>query len=238
MKNNYTLMEYYMQYLRNIRRVKESSIAHYIQALRTVSKILSERGKINESIYEVRDINELNILKEYLFCDSEFASLDERGHRMYSAGLNNYCKFANGDDFSKAEINMHTMDIEITKGEKTTEIIEYWKRSSIIKMQSIKVAKYKCEINNEHKTFIAKSTGKPYMEGHHAIPMKQQESFDVSLDVYANVICLCPICHRLLHYGEDEAKESVMDKIYFLRGDRLANSGIRLSKEEFKKQIM
>ncbi len=22
-----------------------------------------------------------------------------------------------------------------------------------------------------------------------------------SLDVYANIICLCPICHRLLHYG-------------------------------------
>lgn len=76
------------------------------------------------------------------------------------------------------------------------------------------------------------------MEGHHAIPMKKQESFDVSLDVYANIICLCPICHRLLHYGEDCDKDNLLNKIYYDRADRLASSGIRLSKEEFVKQIV
>ena len=68
-------------------------------------------------------------------------------------------------------------------------------------MQSIESAKYECEINSKHKTFTAKSTGMPYMEGHHMLPMKYQDRFKSSLDVYANIICLCPICHRLLHYG-------------------------------------
>lgn len=238
MNQNYILMEYYIRYLRNVRKVSESSVEHYTQALRTVSKILVEKGKICDSIYDVRDINELNILKEYLYSEPDFISLDERGHRMYSAGLNNYYKFANGDVFSGVDNDISIMDIEMTKREQNTTCIEYWKRSSIIKTQSIKAAKYQCEIDGKHKTFVAKSTGEQYMEGHHVIPMHRQDNFDVSLDVYANVICLCPICHRLLHYGEDEAKEIVMDKIYYFRIDRLANSGIRLSRDEFKKQII
>ena len=238
MNQNYILMEYYIRYLRNVRKVSESSERHYTQALRTISKMLVEKGKICDSIYEVRDINELNVLKEYLYSEPDFISLDERGHRMYSAGFNNYFKFASGDGFSGVENDMRVMDIEISKRERNTIVVEYWKRSSIIKTQSIKAASYKCELDNEHTTFVAKSTGEQYMEGHHAIPMKQQDNFDVSLDVYANIICLCPICHRLLHYGEDEAKETVMDKIYFTRADRLASSGIRLSRDEFRKQII
>ena len=44
------------------------------------------------------------------------------------------------------------------------------------------------------------------------IPMKKQQTFSTSLDVYANVVCLCPVCHRLLHYGLDDNK-----KIYLIR---------------------
>lgn len=71
--------------------------------------------------------------------------------------------------------------------------------------------------------------------GHHAIPIKEQGHFDVSLDVYANIICLCPICHRLLHYGVNEDKQKILSKVYHDRAERLAKSGIKLSKEEFTK---
>ena len=89
-------------------------------------------------------------------------------------------------------------------------------------------------MDKSHITFTAASSHKQYMEGHHAIPFKKQGSFNVSLDVYANIVCLCPICHRLLHYGIDNEKRSVLDVIYEKRSDRLANSGIKLSKEEFE----
>lgn len=44
-------------------------------------------------------------------------------------------------------------------------------------MQSIEAAGYRCEIDETHETFTAKSTGHPYMEGHHALSMKYQNKF-------------------------------------------------------------
>ena len=130
------------------------------------------------------------------------------------------------------------MDIEIPLAEKKTEITENWKRSSIIKRQSIESAGYQCEINPKHTTFTAKSTEQQYMEGHHAIPLKYQDKFTRSLDVYANIICLCPICHRLLHYGVASEKENVLSKIYFERSGRLAVSGIKISKDDFDSLVV
>lgn len=71
------------------------------------------------------------------------------------------------------------------------------------------------------------------MEGHHAVPMKEQRRFNVSLDVYANIVCLCPTCHRLLHYGELRKKKEVLEQIYIERDKRLQCSGIVLTRDEF-----
>ena len=108
-----------------------------------------------------------------------------------------------------------------------------WRRNRIIKEQALEFAQYKCEVDSGHITFIAAATMKPYMEGHHAVPMKEQNNFDVSLDVYANIVCLCPICHRLLHYGKVSQKREVLEQIYIARDDRLQNSGIYLTKDQF-----
>lgn len=238
MEDKYTLQEYYITYLKRVRKVKQSSIAHYLQALRKVSGILIEKEKIKETIYEIKDINELKCIIEFLYNDPSFIALDERGHRMYSAGLNNYYRFAKGEDFSNMQNDIVVMDVEISKSKKSTNYVEYWNRSSIIKRQCIKAANYKCEIDNNHETFIAKSTGEQYMEGHHAIPMNRQDYFDVSLDVYANIVSLCPICHRLLHHAENHIKENVANQIYYERSDRLAKSGIRLSRDEFIENVL
>ena len=76
------------------------------------------------------------------------------------------------------------------------------------------------------------------MEGHHILPMNQQEKFENSLDVYANIICLCPICHRLMHYGVDNEKTALLDRIYFDRAERLAVSGLQIDKNDFKRLVM
>lgn len=156
---------------------------------------------------------------------------------MYSAGLNNYIRFANGKGFGNLHNHMQIMDVEIPVADKHIVVNNTWRRSSIIKMQSIESAGYRCEINQKHETFTAKNTGKPYMEGHHALPMKLQDKFINSLDVYANVICLCPTCHRLLHYGVESEKKNVIDKIYYDRADRLAVCGIKIGKKEFESLI-
>lgn len=76
------------------------------------------------------------------------------------------------------------------------------------------------------------------MERHQALPMKYQDKFECSLDVYANIICVCPICHKLLHYGLDDSKEKVVNKIYYNRADRLVNSALRISKDDFYKIVI
>lgn len=236
-RSKYVLMTYYVKYLKEVRNVSNSTVDHYQQALQYISKFLVDRGKIKQSIYEIQNIDDLEILKEYVYLDPDFIELDTRGHRMYSAGLNNYIRFANGKGFGNLHNHMQIMDVEIPVADKHIVVKNTWRRSSIIKMQSIESAGYRCEINQKHETFTAKNTGKPYMEGHHALPMKLQDKFINSLDVYANVICLCPTCHRLLHYGVESEKKNVIDKIYYDRADRLAVCGIKIGKKEFESLI-
>ena len=237
--NKHVLLTYYEKYLRDIRGLSESSVGHYTQALRRISKMLVDREKVEETIYEIQDIGELEVIKAYLFNDPEFIELNAKGHQMYSSGLNNYLRFAYGEDFANAENNkIQLLDIELPVPDKKVREISAHTRSSIIKLQSIESAGYRCEFDDSHVTFTAKSTGHPYMEGHHVVPMKYQDKFEHSLDVYANVVCLCPICHRLLHYGVESEKENVVNKIYHDRVDRLASSGIKISRNDFMKIVV
>jgi len=235
MKTQYVLLEYYTRYLREIKKLKESSINHYMNAMNVISKFLKERGKVQTSIYEVTDLNELEILREYVFNDPDFIVKDRTGHQMYSAGFNNYYRFADGEDFTSDARNIALMDVEVPATEQMTTSTNMWKRSTIIKRQSIESAGYLCEMNNGHETFLRESNHKPYMEGHHALPIHLQNEFSQSLDVYANIVCLCPVCHRKLHYGLKDDKKLILYQIYTDRFQRLANSGIHVSKDEFVK---
>lgn len=236
--NEYILMTYYIKYLKNIRKVSDSTVKHYQEALRYISKYLIQKEKLSQNIYEIQDIGELEIVKTFLYNDPDFIDLDKRGHQMYSAGFNNYYRFASGQGFTNIRQQIGVMDMEVPAAQKKTSKMETWTRSTIIKIQSIEAAGYQCEVNPEHHTFTAKSSGQPYMEGHHALPIRLQEKFDTSLDVYANIVCLCPICHRLLHYGVDSEKTSVVDRIYYDRADRLASSGIKISRLDFGRLVI
>lgn len=110
-----------------------------------------------------------------------------------------------------------------------------WKRSSIIKIQTLKISDSQCELDIYHNMFTSKSTGRPYMKGHHIIPMSKQRESDKSLDVYANIVCVCPVCHRLLHYGVESQKSALLRQNYHVRARRLTASGINISKEDFIK---
>ena len=233
----YVLMTYFERYLKEIRKVSDSTVKHYQDALRYISKFLVRKNKLQQSIYEIQDIGDLEVLRDYLYSDVDFVTLDKRVHQMYSAGLNNYYKFACGEGFADVYNQISLLDTEVPIPKRKNTLQTTWRRSSIIKVQTIESAGYLCEIGSDHRTFIAKRTGYQYMEGHHILPMKMQDKFSSSLDIYANIICLCPICHRMLHYGVESEKSKVIDKIYYDRSERLASSGIRLSKEDFKSLV-
>lgn len=232
------LQEYYSRYLTEIRGLSTSSVKHYLDALNNISRKLKAKDVVSTDIYEIMDLNDLTEARRILFDDPEFIAQDTRGRRMYSSGLNNYYRFATGEGFAESASTdgtnrMRLMDIPITPTQPRMVSRVEWNRSNILREQALLFAGYACEIDQRHESFIAEKTNKTYMEGHHAIPMNNQPQFDQSLDVYANIICLCPICHRRIHHGVKSDRIHMMNMLYESRADRLANSGIQLSREEF-----
>lgn len=91
-------------------------------------------------------------------------------------------------------------------------------------------ANFKCEVDENHPTFIRKYSNIPYTEPHHLIPLKYSDQFDVSLDVEENIVSLCSNCHNQLHYGRDS--EDILRKLYKARADYLQKAGIMLTEKE------
>ena len=102
-----------------------------------------------------------------------------------------------------------------------------FKRNPELAKKSILLANYQCDLDKSHKSFITKN-GKPYMEAHHLIPLSTQDYFDYSLDVDANIVCLCPNCHRKLHYGDNITSDLI----------KLYEDGSKISIEHLEKLSM
>lgn len=230
----YALEQYFKKFLEE-KALKQSTIKHYaVDAMGWISNYLLKKGLLHNSIYEVADIIRLYKFRDILLADAEYIELNKNGNNMYSAGYNHYIRFAEAIDLDTHTVCLENMDIPVLPGGYTIEQgAKKWKRSGLIREQILHYAEYKCEVEPLHKTFIAAATGRQYMEGHHLIAMKKQDVFSHGLDIYANIVCLCPLCHRRLHYATEEEKRPLLTKLYEDRKDRLANSGIKLSKEEF-----
>lgn len=97
-------------------------------------------------------------------------------------------------------------------------------------------ANYKCQYNPEHNSFIRKSNGEMYMEPHHIIPFSKQKDFENSLDVLANIVCLCSNCHNEIHYGVNGWE--IVRTIYQNRKKELEKAGIIINEERLKQYYL
>lgn len=91
-------------------------------------------------------------------------------------------------------------------------------RDQKLAKQIIEVSNYKCQYalltNKRHPMFNA-TDGKPYAEAHHLIPMKaSKDFFPRNLDRAANIVCLCPKCHAILHHGSKDEKREILKVLY------------------------
>jgi len=89
-------------------------------------------------------------------------------------------------------------------------------------------AEFKCEIDQNHTTFLNKKSKKQYMEAHHLIPMSKQPDFIHDIDVPENILCLCPNCHRKIHLAEDISKKEILKRAYEIKGHQLPQRGITI----------
>ena len=230
------LLEYFSRYIKVTRGVSDSTVRHYITGLNTINTLLRKYDYIVKNVFEAVTVDELNLIKLFTLTNEEFLIKDTVGNRMYSVAFNHYYKFACEDTlFYQRELQK--MDIVLPKPQIVSTTQTSWRRNQIIISQVIEGANYCCEHDAKHKTFTSAATGKPYMEGHHLIPMKYQSEFNVGIDVYANIISLCPICHRLLHYGARTEKDCTLTEIYEARICRLKNSGIDLNIDDFLRLV-
>jgi len=90
-------------------------------------------------------------------------------------------------------------------------------------------ADFKCEIDEDHKTFINKKSKRQYMEAHHLIPMSKQGKFEYDIDVPENILCICPNCHRKIHLAKDSTRKELLKYIYDKRATKLENRGFKLN---------
>lgn len=92
-----------------------------------------------------------------------------------------------------------------------------WKRDKNMSFMALENARFMCEHNNSHSTFISEVTGFQFVEAHHLIPMEFQGDFEVNIDVPENIVSLCPNCHREFHYSSPDNKAELIRKFLTLR---------------------
>jgi len=229
--------EQFELYLQVIRGSKDETIKQYARnALPALGRLLGKIGYPQyDSLYDVNSFRLLCEIEEKLLTNTEYLRLNKDGHRMYSSGLHAYMRYAKGTWTIDGKENRLTL-IDHPMPKRNAHIVRdsfIPNRDRIIVRQVIASEDYLCECDQEHQTFIADSDHKPYMEGHHLVPLQFQAEFDNSLDVYANVLSLCPTCHRMLHHAEKGQRERTAKLLFERRQDRLCDAGIRLGVKEF-----
>ena len=89
-------------------------------------------------------------------------------------------------------------------------------------LERLNLANYQCENKCSRKLFVSRSTGKPYLEAHHLIPMAAQSGTKVPLDTINNIYCLCPHCHREIHYGQTDVVQRTIYNLVDARPEILS----------------
>jgi len=84
-----------------------------------------------------------------------------------------------------------------------TSSYERISRNNTLRDEVLLRSNYTCELCKKTNTFQDKSK-KWYFEAHHIIPfnLTNQKLFGISLDHFSNLVCLCPECHRKVHFSE------------------------------------
>jgi 5-methylcytosine-specific restriction enzyme A len=186
---------------------------------------------------------------KHLQQDSDFKTYNENERRFPNASINCFYQFwlnlafeeddyfNNNIDSANENSRISQDDIKIESMSKPDKVKINGKYSYIRSVSSTSSAKTrsnrKCEFDEYHTTFISKDSNLPFIEAHHMIPISLQDNFKYSLDVIANIVCLCPNCHRRIHYSIDEEKEEILRKIYLIREDELKRSEIWISYSDF-----
>ena len=144
------------------------------------------------------------------------------------------------DNLSTEDIEKTQFEYTLTPQEKDEAVIrnhiKIWPRKATISANALIYARFQCEIDRAHPSFIRKRNNQNYVEPHHLVPMKYSDEFDVSLDVEENIVSLCSNCHKEIHYGRDY--EKLLEILYEKRKKLLEQVGIYVTLERLKEMYL
>jgi len=242
--------ERFMTWLETHTQLSSKSVAKYASALRVVSSELEHYGLENRDLYTVTE----TAFIDRILANPEFQTKDTKGHQMYSVALNHLKRYVADLDSGELQIALFQEEMDFDKylheskastikknitdtpQEKSSPQIvndhRIWRRNPKYASEALTEANYLCEFDNEHKHFVSKYSKRNYVEAHHLIPMQFQNEFAYSLDNYANIVSICMVCHKKIHYGFFDDKKDILDKLFDARRDRLRQSGISITRRK------
>ncbi len=145
--------------------------------------------------------------------------LDEENQRESELYINNNSQFVD-DPHKKPDEIIH-------KG------LSSYRRDPKVLRKAIENANGKCELNPNHTLFTSKN-GKPYLEGHHLIPMQYcgncYDKYHTNIDITQNIVALCCNCHSEIHHGKN--CNALVKDLFNKRQSDLANIGLKISQQE------
>ncbi|MEY8844296.1 hypothetical protein V2B35_16850 [Bacillus safensis] len=234
----------FADWLRTYANIKPYSIGRYSKAIGTISSELGDYGLQKINLFNLTDAAFI----DEILSNPEFKKKNEKGHRMYSVALNHFKKYIEYYDDSELQAELFKeeqefekylignpadvgrADIEDKPKDKPKHRLvknkKVWSRNPKYAVGAVADADYLCEFDKQHKHFISKFNGENYVEAHHLIPMQYQDQFDHSLDIHANIVSICLVCHKKIHYGRFEDKKEILDKLFHSRRERLLKGGI------------
>ncbi|EIT85384.1 hypothetical protein A374_11590 [Fictibacillus macauensis ZFHKF-1] len=247
----------FIYWLENNRNIVPYSVNRYANAIETISSELTSYGMDEMNLYNVEEPLVINSVIKELQESNEFLQKNKNGNRMYSVSLNHYRRFLEYTQTIEYQTELLKDEIEYEKQIKqnisnenrpvniidtkqdrpkyrTVKNKKIWSRNPKYAIDAVTDADYLCEVDNHHTHFTSKFSQRNYVEAHHIIPMKFQEQFDCSIDVHANIVSLCMVCHKKLHFGHFEDKVDMLEELYLKRIERLNNSEIQVSLEELQ----
>lgn len=242
--------ERFIKWLENNTIIKEYSIGRYANAIDTLSSELGNYGLSERNLFNVSDTTVI----DRILINPEFKRKNNKGNRMYSSALihfKNYIEHIKDKEFQNEllkeamEFNKYLKDntadvskrnivdtVQEKPNYRTVNNQKVWNRNPRYASEAVADANYLCEFNNQHQHFISKFNQQNYVEAHHLIPMKYQDNFEDSLDIHANIVSICLICHKKLHFGLFEDKKEIINKLFNTRRERLKECRIILNDNE------
>lgn len=226
--------------------LKPYSIERYSNAINIISSELDNYGLRKEDLFNQTNTDIIDTILNNV----EFKKKNDKGNRMYSAALKYLKKYIEFNDDMELQVELFREEQEFEKyliedisdasklkieekplGKASFKLLnskKIWCRNPRYASEAVADANYLCEFDNKHKQFISKFSGKNYVEAHHLIPMRYQGQFDHSLDIHANIVSICLVCHKKIHFGLFRDKKVILDKLFNSRKDRLVDGGITI----------